>query len=72
MSEHRNPTEELRYQTHLLEGQTRLLDRVRRNSQITAIASMVFMAIVALQCLVLLLWVAGMINVGRMLVEGIR
>ena len=72
MSDHRSPTEELRYQTQLLEDQTKLLDRVKRNSQITAIASVVFMAIVASQCLLLLLWAAGMINLGRMLIQGIR
>lgn len=71
MSEHRTPTEELGYQTQLLEQQVRLLDRVRKNSQIAAAASVVFMAIVALQCLIVILYVAGVISLARLIRGGV-
>lgn len=67
MSEHRSPTEELRYQTHLLEQHARLLDRVRKNSQISAVAAVVFMLLVAIQCLIVILYLAGAISLVKLL-----
>lgn len=67
MIELRSPTEELRYQTQLLEQQARLLDRIRRNSQITAVAAVVFMVVVAIQCLIVILYLAGAISLVRLL-----
>ena len=65
----RSPADELRIQTQWLEYQSHQLERIRKNTTVTAIAAGLFLAVIAASCIFYMLYFAGVISLTRLLLR---